>query len=151
MIKWIAKINWLKVLLVGVLYTVISMVMQQVGVLFTMKYYTDPQYSGVWSKLMMPSAGPPPPEFMITSLIMTLASGISIALIYYYLKDMLPKNVMKRTFLFADLLIATSFIFFTLPVYLLFNVPVGLNVSWFAISFISLTATSAVIVKIVGK
>jgi hypothetical protein len=149
MIKWIAKINWLKVILTGVIYTVISMVMQQTGVLFTMKYYTDPQYSGVWSKLMMPSSGPPPPEFMITSLIMTLASGMSIALIYYYLKDMLPKNAMKRTFLFADLLIATYFIFFTLPVYLLFNVPVGLNVSWFAISFIILTATSAVIVKII--
>lgn len=151
MIKWIAKINWLKVFLTGVIYTVISMVMQQIGVLFTMKYYTDPQYSGVWSKLMMPKAGPPPPEFMITSLIMTLASGMSIALIYYYLKDILPKNTKNRIFLFADLLIATYFIFFTLPVYLLFNVPMGLNVSWFAISFIILTATSAVIVKIVGK
>ena len=149
MIKWIAKINWLKVLLAGAIYTVISMVAQQIGVVFTMKYYIDPQYFGVWSKVMMPSAGPPPPSFMITSLIMTLASGISITLIYYYLKDMLPKNMMKRTFLFADLLIATYFIFFTLPVYLLFNVPVALNISWFVISFIILTATSAVIVKIV--
>jgi hypothetical protein len=151
MIKWIAKINWLKVILTGVIYTVISMVAQQIGVVFTMKYYTDPQYFGLWSKVMMPKAGPPPPEFMITSLIMTLASGISIALIYYYLKDMLPKDTKNRIFLFADLLIATSFIFFTLPVYLLFNVPAGLLVSWFVISFVILTATSAVIVKIIGK
>jgi hypothetical protein len=149
MIKWIKGINWLKVLFVSVIYTVISMVVQQIGVVLTMKYYIDPQYFGVWSKVMMPSAGPPPPSFMITSLIMTLASGISIALIYYYLKDMLPKNTKHRVFLFADLLIATYFIFFTLPVYLLFNVPMGLNISWFVFSFIILTATSAVIVKII--
>jgi hypothetical protein len=144
MIKWIAKINWLKVLLTGGIY-----VAHQVEAMLTLNYYMDPAYSGVWSKLMMPTAGPPPPEFMITSLIFSLATGISIALIYYYLKDMLPKNAMKRIFLFADLLIATYFIFFTLPVYLLLNVPAGLLVWWFVTSFIILTATSAVIVKIV--
>lgn len=151
MIKWIREIVWGKALLVGVIFTVLSTVVHQIEAMLTMKYYVDPQYFGVWSKLMMPAAGPPPAQFMITSLIFTFATGISITLIYYYLKDLLPKNVMRRTFLFADLLIATSFVFFTLPVYLMFNVPVGLLVSWFISSFLIITAASAVIVKIAGK
>lgn len=107
-----------------------------------------PQYFGVWSKVMMPSAGPPPPSFMVISLIFGLVTGISLALIYYYIRELLPKDVMKRTFYFADILVGTSFVFFTLPVYLMFNVPVGLLVSWFISSFIILTAGSWVIVKI---
>jgi hypothetical protein len=151
MIKWITEINWGKVLLVGVVYTVIATVAHQVEAFLTMNYYMNPAYFGLWSKLMMPTAGPPPREFMITSTIITFTTGVSIALIYYYLKDILPKSALTRTFLFADLMIATSFIFFTLPVYLLFNVPVGLLISWFITSFLLLTAASAVIVKIVGK
>jgi uncharacterized membrane-anchored protein len=131
-IKWIREIHWGKALLVGVLYTVVSMVVRQV-------------------EAMLTKAGPPPPEFMITSLVFSLATGICITLIYYYLKDMLPKDGTKRIFLFADLMIAASFVFFTLPVYLLFNVPVGLLVSWFVSSFIILVVTSYAIVKIVGK
>jgi hypothetical protein len=150
-IKWIREIHWGKALLVGVIYTVVSMIVHQVEAILTMNYYMDPQYFGLWSKLMMPKAGPPPPEFMTTSLVFSFATGISIALIYYYLKDLLPKNTTKRIFLFADLMIAASFVFFTLPVYLLFNVPMGLLVSWFVSSFVILTGVSFMIVKIVGK
>lgn len=144
------EIRWGKVLLVGVLYTVISTVIRQIEAIVTMKYYVDPRYVGLWSKVMMPKAGPPPAEFMIMSVIFSLTAGVSITLIYYYLKDLLPKRVAKRIFLFADLMIATSFVFFTLPVYLLFNVPAMLLVSWFVSGFLILTATAAVIVKIVG-
>ena len=150
MIQWMKEIRWGKVLLVGALYTIISTVIRQIEAVLTMAYYVDPKYFGLWSKLMMPKAGPPPPEFMIMSFIFSLASGVSIALIYYYIKDLLPKHVGKRIFLFADLMIATSFVFFTLPVYLMFNVPVMLLVSWFVSGFLILTAAAAVIVKIVG-
>jgi hypothetical protein len=80
-----------------------------------MKYYQMPAFFGVWSKLMMPNAGPPPPEFMIVSLVMTFYSGVALALIYYYVRNLLPKLFWKRIFFFADLMIAASFIFFTLP------------------------------------
>jgi membrane protein insertase Oxa1/YidC/SpoIIIJ len=108
-----------------------------------------PEYFGLWSKVMMPTAGPPPPSFVVTSLVFTLVTGVSLALIYYYLKDHLPENRKKRIFYFADLMIGTSFIFFTLPTYLLFNVPMGLLVSWFISTFIILTASSWVLVKII--
>jgi hypothetical protein len=146
---WIKELNIKKVLLASVIFTVISFVIHQIEALLTMKYYVDPQYFGVWSKVMMPSAGPPPASFMITSLIFTLVTGISVTLIYYYLRDHLPPLGLKRVFYFADLLVATSFLFSTLPMYLMFNVPVALLISWFVSSFVILTINAWILVKII--
>ena len=150
MIAWIKEINWGKALLVGLLYTVFAAVVRQVETALTMPYYLDPTHFGLWSRMMMPKAGPPPAEFMIMSVVFTFATGISIAVIYYYLKTMLPKHFLRRVFFFADLMIGFSFIFFTLPVYLLFNVPLGLLVSWFVSTFIILVFASFLCVKIIG-
>src|SRR3990167_11475904 len=117
MVFWIKEISWKKVFLSGAIFTVISFVIRQIEALLTMGYYTDPQYFGLWSKLMMPSNGPPPAEFVITSLVFTFVTGISLALIYYYLRKHLPQNLKQRVFYFADLMVATSFLFFTLPAY----------------------------------
>lgn len=146
---WINEISWKKVIITGAIFTVISFVLRQIEALLTMKYYMMPEYFGLWSKTMMPEAGPPPITFMITSLVFTLVTGISLSLIYYYLKDHLPKEEVKRAFYFADLMIGTSFVFFTLPVYLLFNVPFGLLATWFVSTFVILTAGSWVMVKII--
>jgi len=146
---WIKEINWKKVAITSVIFTVSSFVIHQIEALLTMKYYLDPNYFGLWSKLMMPKAGPPPMEFMITSIVFSLVTGISVTLIYYYLKDHLPKEKMKRTFYFADLMIATSFVFSTLPMYLMFNIPVALLVSWFISNFVIVTFNSWVLVKII--
>jgi len=142
---WIKELSWKKVALTSLIFTVISFVVHQIEAILTLKYYMMPQYFGV-----MPINGPPPPAFMITSLIFTLATGISLALIYYYLKDHLPVDKKKRVLYFADLMLGTYFVFFTLPVYLMFNVPVGLLVSWFISSFIILTGGSWILVKIIG-
>lgn len=146
---WIQKINWGKTFLVAVIYTVIAYVVHMIEAMLTLKYYMDPQYAGLWSKIMMPTAGPPPMEFTVMSLVFSLVTGISIVLIYYYLRDHLPPLGFRRAFYFADILVATGFLFFTLPAYLMFNVPVGILVSWFISSFIILTAGSWVIVKII--
>lgn len=150
-IKWMRSIHWGKVILVGFLYTVISAVVRQLEMLWTLKYYMDPQYFGLWSKFMMPASGPPPAEFYILSTIISFTVGMSLTVIYYYLKDYLPKGYVKRSFFFADLLIATSFVFFTMTSILLFNVPYGLLATWFVSTFVILVVTSLTIVKIVGK
>lgn len=149
MIKWITKINWGKVVLVGLLYTVLATAVNQVTAVLTMQYYLMPQYFGVWSKTMMPTQGPPPVTFFLTSIIFTFASGMMLTLVYYYLRDLLPTDNRRRVLLFADLLVGLQFVFFTLPVYLLFNVPAGLLVSWFVSSFVVLVATSFAMVKII--
>jgi hypothetical protein len=149
MVKWIGKIDWKKTLLSAVLYTVVATVIHEIEAFVSLRYYMDPAYFGLWSKTMMPTAGPPPVSFFVTSTILTFVTGISLALIYYYVRDMLPKATVKRTFFFADLMIGMSFVFFTLPAYLMFNVPTGLLVSWFVSSFIILTAEAFTLVKIV--
>lgn len=146
---WISKIHWGKVLLFSVIFAVISYVIHAIEAMLTIKYYMMPQYSGLWSKLMMPSAGPPPPAFTITSIVFAFVTGISVAMIYYYLRDHLPPVGFKRAFYFADVLVATSFLFFTLPAYLMFNVPVGILVSWFISGFVILTIGSWILVKMV--
>lgn len=149
MVKWIAKIDWGKTALAALLYTVVTTVVRQVeAVVFTMKYYRMAEYAGVWNTRMMPAGGPPPVAFFLTSIILTLVSGIGLALVYYYVRDMLPKQPTRRVFFFADLMIGTQFIFFTLPVYLLFNVPFGLLISWFISSFIILVSASYLFVRL---
>lgn len=138
-----------KVLLFGIIFAAISFVIHQIEALLTIKYYMMPAYFGVWSKLMMPTNGPPPTSFMITSLVFGFVTGVSVCLIYYYLRDHLPNDMFKRTFYFADLMIATSFVFSTLPMYLMINVPLGLIISWFISNFIIITIGSWILVKIV--
>lgn len=149
-IRWIKKIKWGKLVLCGLIYLVFTTIIRQTEVILTMKYYLMPQYFGVWSKLMMPNAGPPPPSFMIISLTFTLATGLSLGLIYYYVRNFLPKPFWNRVTFFADLTISASFVFFTLPAYLLFNLPFQLLLSWFISGFIILFLTSLTLVKIIN-
>ncbi|EKE14853.1 MAG: hypothetical protein ACD_12C00266G0005 [uncultured bacterium] len=148
-IKWIKTIKWGELFLCGLIYLILATVIRQIEVILTMKYYLMPQYFGVWSQSMMPNAGPPPPSFMIKSATFTFASGLSIGLVYYYIKNLLPKQFWHRVTFFADLMIGTSFIFFTLPVYLLFNLPIQLLLSWFISGFIILFLTSLTLVKVI--
>ena len=67
MIKWIAKIDLKKVLLASLAYTIVAMIIRQIEAVLTMRYYLMPEYFGVWSQVMMPTAGPPPPSFFTTS------------------------------------------------------------------------------------
>ena len=122
MIKWITNIHWGKVLFVGCFYTVFACISQ---------YVLRQQLSVV---------------FFIDAYI----TGVSITIIYYYLRDYLPKGLWRRATYFTDLLIATSFIFFTLPCYLLFNLPAGLLGYWFVSTFVTLLATSLFIVKVIS-
>jgi hypothetical protein len=71
-----------------------------------------------------------------------------LGLVYCYIRDMLPKKFKERVLLFADLLVGLSFVFFTLPVFLLLNVPTILLIIWFISSFIILTFTSYICAKI---
>lgn len=148
-IKWIKEIKWKKLFICGLIYFIFTTIIHQVEVILTLKYYLMPQYFGVWSKFMMPSVGPPPASFMIMSSTFTFASGLSIGLIYYYIRNLLPKQFWHRVTFFTDLMIGTSFIFFTLPAYLLLNLPFQLLLSWFISGFIILFLTSLTLVKII--
>jgi hypothetical protein len=48
--------------------TLISQAVHSMAAIMEMGYYKDPQYFPVWSKLMMPGAGPPPTSFFLYSM-----------------------------------------------------------------------------------
>ena len=48
--KWLEKLNWKKILLIGLIYTVFATIVHQFEAIITMQYYQMPQYFGVWSK-----------------------------------------------------------------------------------------------------
>jgi hypothetical protein len=123
MIAWIKKINWGRTVLVGFLYSIVALIV-------------DTLVGGAKAGIM--------------SFVITLATGISIAVIYYYTKDLLQKKFLNRMLFFADLMIGFSFIFFTLPAYMIFNVPLGTLAVWFAGTFIKLVYASFITVKFIG-
>jgi glucose-6-phosphate-specific signal transduction histidine kinase len=122
MIKWISKISWGKVLLVGFYSTIIA----------TIVHITEISKST---------------ELLILSTIGYFTTGVFLTIIYYYLKDYLPKGYWKRATFFADLMVSTSFIFFTVPAYVQLHLPLAQVGGWFVSSFIVILGTSLIIVK----
>lgn len=134
MITWMKKIQWGKVILIAFLYTIASLIVQQIETLFMIPVLPDSRSPG---------------EFFIASTIGKFFTGISLCIIYYYLMEYLPKKTWQRMFFFADVLVATSFVFFTIPVYLLFNIPMILLGWWFMSSFILILFVSIIIIKVI--
>ena len=150
-IKWIYNVAWMKVIQVGICYTILTTIIKQIESIIMMQYYSSEIYRGVWSKFLAPTVGPRPFEFFVNYFIGTFLTGVSLCIIYYYLKSYLPKKKWERTFFFADVLVATSFVFFTIPVYILFNVPLALLGSWFITTFICVVSASMLIVHILPE
>ncbi len=138
-IKWIKEVKWKKLFLYSLIYLAFASIVHKIETVLTMKYYLMPQYFGAWNQSMIP----------IKSFTFTFTIGLSIGLIYYYIRNFLPKQFWHRVTFFADLMIGASFIFFTLPAYIIFNIPFQLLLSWFISSFIILFLASLALVKII--
>jgi len=121
----------LRVIISGVIFMAISYVIHMLGALVDMNYYLDSNYFRVWSKIMMPTAGPPPMEFTLYSLLFGLIGGILFALVYYYIKDAIKlKGAAKKGLFYGLLVILVALIPGSLSMTLLFNLPLLLVVSW---------------------
>jgi hypothetical protein len=131
-----------RIVLSGVIFAAISYVIHMLGALLDMGYYLDPNYFRVWSKIMMPTAGPPPMEFTLYSSLFSLIGGILFALVYYYVKDSIKLNGAVKKGLFYGLLVTlVAVIPGYLSLILLINLPLMLVVSW---------AVQGVIVNLLG-
>lgn len=142
------KVRWGKVFLAGLVFLVIATIVRQVEAILTMKYYLMPEFFGVWSKVMMPKAGPPPASFFLTSLLFSLATGMTLAAFYDYIKNLLPKNQWQRMFCFTEIVVVLAFVFFSLPTYLLINLPLGLLGAWLVSTVVILFLATTVFVKL---
>ena len=126
----------LKLLFAAILFTVISEVIHTAESFFTMSFYLDSNYFAVWSKIMMPTAGPPPTSFYVYSIVFTFISDLIFAFIFSKVKDVKVESVIKANvwwkngtrYGIAVWLLAS--IPWTLTTYLLINLPSMLLVYW---------------------
>lgn len=142
------KIRWGKVLVAGFLFLIIATVIRQIEAILTMRYYLIPEYFGVWSRAMMPKAGPPPTSFYLTSWVFSFITGVVLAGFYDLAKDFLGKTCCNKTCGFTCIMVALSLVFFSLPAYLLFNLPLVLLMSWFISSVIVFYLVAVVFGKV---
>ncbi len=142
------NIKWGKVLLAAIAFLAISFIVRQIESLTMMRYYLIPEYFPVWSKLMMPKAGPPPASFFVISLLFTLLTGIVLAGSYEWIKSNLSKKFWARVIGYTEVVIVFSLVLAYLPMYLLINLPEALIISWFISGAVAVFLGSIVFVKI---
>lgn len=147
MSEWMKHLSWKHIVVSGLIYSVVAVLFQQIEVYFTMKYYTDPALAGLWSKVMMPVAGPPPLSFFVVSLLFTVSTGIVLAAVFDYMKGLFGKGYWKRVIGFTDIMVGLSIVFGYFPMYLMFNVPVGLIAAWLISGFFTTLLSAMVFAK----
>jgi hypothetical protein len=123
--------NWKGIGIVAVAMAVIATVVHTVESILTMGYYTDPVYIAVWSKVMMPALGAPPPlSFFVLSILFALIGWGLFAFVYAKLSPALKESGPKKGLKFGALMFLVAGIPCTLMLYLMVNLPVGLLAIW---------------------
>ena len=121
-LRWIASI-------IAVL--VISLIIRNLGATIGMGYYMDAKYTDVWSKIMMPEPGPPPPSFMLYSVIFSLINAFFFVFVYLIISESIPGTGLVKKGLFYGLIVfIISGISSALGLLLLINLPGGLILLW---------------------
>jgi hypothetical protein len=129
--------DWKKILMVAVAMTVIAQVIHILESILTLGYYMDPAYFGVWSKIMMPTAGPPPAAFYYYSVTFALVSWAIFGFVYEKLGGAIgEKQEIKRGLEFGTLVFLVAGIPTVLTMYLLINLPSGLLATWTLVQLI---------------
>ena len=120
-----------KIFLCGIIFAVIAWVIHTIESILSMSFYTDPNYFSVWSKLMMPTAGPPPASFMVYSLLFSFIGGVLFALVYDVVKNSIKEKTTLDTGAFYGLLVfLIAGIPLSLTMILLINLPLALILIW---------------------
>ncbi len=139
-----------KIFLFGVIYAVIAQVIHTLGAFVTMPYYMIEEYFPVWSKIMMPTAGPPPVSFYLYSLVFSIITGMLIAYVYTIVRSSFKqKSLVKKGLFYGLLVFLVGALPSTLGMILLINLPVMLLVAWAIESLIILLLTGMILAKLI--
>ncbi|OGI12188.1 hypothetical protein A3K64_02545 [Candidatus Micrarchaeota archaeon RBG_16_36_9] len=123
--------NWKRIIIAGVVFAIVSQILRTVESYATLNYYMDPDYFGVWSKVMMPTAGPPPAEFFYVSVASAVIIGIIYAAVYaLFNKNLTSKTIFRKGLEYGLILFFMVQIPSLLGMYLLINLPTMLIVYW---------------------
>ncbi len=143
------KTNWKQFVLAAVAFVVIAQVVNTIGAIWMMGYYTDPAYFPLWSRLMMPNNGPPGAAFYIASLFSNFATGLIFAGAYSLVASNMPGEGVTKGVNFGVFLFFVVGVSFTLSVKLLLAVPGAMLAGWVAESIVTYTIAGAAFSMIV--
>jgi hypothetical protein len=125
--KW----KFWKILASAIIFAAISYIVHLVESMMTMDFYTDPAYFAVWSKLMMPTVGPPPAEFAYASFGFALVTGLVLAYVYTIVRTIVPaKHFVRRGLQYGFVVFLVAGVPMALTMYLLINLPSMLLLYW---------------------
>lgn len=125
-----ARMNFWKILLSGILFAIIAQIIHTIGAFLTMSYYIDANYFAVWSKIMMPAAGPPGWEFYAYAIGFSIITGILLSIVYVAVSCCFSGNAFKKGMLYGFLLFLAAGIPSALSLYLLISLPLALIINW---------------------
>ena len=124
------RISVPRVIGAGIIFAAIGQIVHNLGSIMTMGFYLDPAYFPVWSRLMMPTAGPPPMTFFYYSMAFGIINGILLALVYAVIRNGVPGVRTKRGATYGFLVFLVAGLPGTLSLYLLVNLPSALIAYW---------------------
>jgi hypothetical protein len=137
-----------KIIASGVFFAIISQIIHTMESIATMGFYTDPAYFGVWSKIMMPTAGPPGTEFYIYSIVFSIISGIVLTVVFEMTKKGIPGKSLARQGLYFGMVLFLISLTWTMTLYLLVNLPALLLIYWSISGLIAYLIGGMIIAKI---
>ena len=115
-------------------------------------YYTDLEYTLLWSRFLVPITGQIPPLFFFYSALISLFVGFIYAFFYHMVRVAIhghaPHKKWVKGLLYGVFLVFVYAIPMMLRDYLMFGVPSLLVVSWFAESVLTLLAGGVAIASI---
>ena len=141
----------LKIIGAAICFEIIAQIVRTVGAILEMSYYTDPNYFSVWSKVMMPAAGPPPPSFYVYSIVFGLIGALIYGWLYDVLKGSVPgKGIWDKGLWYGAILFLIGGLPGALATYLIINLPLMLIVYW-AIENLIIDLIGGIVIEAIVK
>ncbi|MFH0936392.1 MAG: hypothetical protein V1815_01785 [Candidatus Woesearchaeota archaeon] len=129
--------QFVKVVITGIIFAILAQIIHSGGAYFTTDYYTNDEYVGIWSQLMMPEDGAPGTKFFITSLLFNLIAGVFYTTFYIVTRASIPgRNFFRKGLFYGLFLFLVASIPGFLSLYLLINLPTMLLYVWALENFI---------------
>lgn len=139
--------NLKRIISFAIAFAVVSTVVHSIGAFAAMPYYLEEQYFPVWSEYMMPSNGPPGPEFTYLSIAFALISGFLLGYVFDIVKSSIPGK--RKGVMYGFLIFLVSTVPSSLGYLLLINLPMALIGLWTVESFVILIASGVLAEKII--
>ena len=138
----------LRILATAIVLTVIVYIFHSIFAFVGMKYYLMEEYFPVWSKLTMPTAGPPPMSFTFYSLGFGFVGWVLFTGGYLLVRKSIPgKTLIKKGLAYGLFIFLVGAIPGYLAMILLINLPLTLVVLWMFESLVINLVSGIVVAK----